>query len=499
MRKPRRLTPRPATVSRMPSPEMAVIPRVEALVGRELAGLVQTSRFNLGNGEDPHPSEILKRRSKPGQRLGELWGYMLEKDAFLAGLWGKRWRAVLGLPRYILPLDESPRAKEIAHFCRHALAEVPNLHINLRHQLEALTHGWSAEEILWERRDRGPIAGRWGIDLIDRPMWRFLYKSGELYIRRNDGEHLKAPAGKFLVNRTGSKDSPWGGLGLLHHVYWYWFSGEHGWKYFAILLEKWAQPTAVGKYRRSLDSKIDQSNVNRLFQAIDRIQTEYSIVIPDDLVVELLEAKRGGDVTYETFIGLANLAKALVILGEGDTSGFEKGQGSFARRRVSNEVRLETIRIDARELDAHLTDNLLRLLVQVNFGEDAPVPRWFTEVEDAEDLRMRQERADALLDRGLPLTLEDLYRINRQRMPRSGESIVRLASPDKRLELIDPPEGFDIATPEEPDIPIEPEPSEPEPPEAPPRPEARFVSTTERVALRRYRAGDIHQFALEGA
>ena len=474
----------------MPAAPVAMVPKVDSLIGQELAGLVQTSRYPFKNREIPPPSNVLLKRSKFGMRQGELWDHMLDRDAFLSGLWAKRWKAVLGLPRYILPRDESPEAKNVADFCRLALSEVPRLHINLRHQFEALTHGWSAEEILWQHRDRGPIAGKWGLDLIDRPMWRFLYKDDEaagprLYVRRPDGNHLLAPDGKFVVNKTGSKDNKWGGLGLLHQVYWYWFSGEHGWKYFATLIEKWAQPTAVGKYKRSVDSRIDNDNVSQLFQAIDQIQTEYSIVIPDDLMVELLEARRGGEVSYKEFIGLANLAKALVFLGEGDTSGFEQGHGSFARRNVSNKVRLETIRLDAHELDAHLTDNLLRLLVWVNFGPDVPVPFWFTEVDDAEDLAMRQERADAMLDRGLPLPLEDYYRLNRQRLPKEGESVLRMPGSERRLEVVDPPEGFAGTAPI-------PEPAHDDEAVAKVFP----FTAAARMALRRHRAGDLHRYQL---
>ena len=196
------------------------------------------------------------------------------------------------------------------------------------------------------------------------------------------------------------------------------------------------------------------------------------------------------ELTYEKFIGLANLAKALIFLGEADTSGFEQGQGSFARRRVSNEVRLETIRIDAHEFDAHMTDNLLRLLVEVNFGPDAPVPFWFTEVDDAEDLKMRQERADAMLDRGLPLPLEDYYRINKQRLPRAGESILR-STGQRSIEVVDPPEGFDLGTadPESTDfqVPVDADPAQ-----------ANLLPFTAgaRAAVRRYRAGDLHDYLL---
>lgn len=463
--------------------------RAESPVARELAGLVQTSRYFFPQGEVPPPSEVLLKRSKSTWRLGQLWDDMLERDAFLAGLWMKRWKAFLGLPRYVLPRNETPRAKELALFARLALSEVPALHTNLVHQAQMLSHGWAAEEILWQLRTRGPIAGKWGIDLVDRPMSRFAYKllpgpeqPGQerelrpvLHVRRLSGSPVPAPPGKFLVARTWSKDNPWGGLGLLHHIYWHYFAAAHAWKYWAVLVEKWAQPTAVGKYRRTANKTTDDANVSILFDAIDQIQSEYSIVIPEDLVVELLEAKRGGEVSYEKFVGTANLAKALVMLGEADTSGFEQGQGSFARRRVSNEVRLETIRIDAHELDAHLTDNLLRPLIEVNFGSDEPFPYWFTEVEDAEDLKVRQARGDEMLAKGFPLALEDFYRTNLQRMPRDGESVVRRAGPAE-VEVLDPPEGFPIRPQETAELP--------------------FVSDSDRAAVVRYGAGDIHNYRL---
>lgn len=474
---------------------MRAVPKGDALIAREIAGLVQTSHYYFPHGEVPPPSEILRKRSRSSWKLGELWDDMLSHDTFLSGLWQKRYKAYLGLPRYILPFDETPRAKELALFARLVLREVPSLHVNLVHQSQFLTHAWAAEEMIWGRRDRGPIAGKWGLDLVDRPMWRFAYKllpvpgaptpaRGEaqalqpvLHVRRLGGTKIPAPPGKFLIARGWSKDNPWGGLGLLHYLYWFYFAAQHAWKYWAVLVEKWAQPTAIGKYPRSTNRGVNDASVSTLFDAIDQIQSEYSIVIPSDLIVELLEAKRGGEVSYKDFVAAANLAKALLMLGEGDTSGFEQGQGSFARRKVSNEVRLETIRIDAHELDAHLTDNLLRPITEVNFGPDAPAPYWWTEVDDAEDLRMRQDRADALLERGLPIALEDYYRTNLQRMPRAGESVLRSSSAPT-VDVVDPPQGFPIRDPQ--GFPIREKP----------------FSASDRAALARHAAGDLHCYRM---
>lgn len=427
------------------APSVALAKSADPRILQELAS-PEVGNFEL-RGEVKPKSEILLTRSLPGQGLGDLWPYMLDKDPYSAGMWGKRWKAYLGLPRYILPRDETREAKKTAEFCRLALAEVPRLHTNLEHQMGAMTDAWAAEEIMWQPRTSGPISGKWGLDLIDRPQRRFLYKRNqtgvpELHVRRRNGKHVKAPDGKFLIAKTGSKENPWGGLGLLHKLYWTWYAGEHAWKYYALLLEKWCMPTAVGKYEPGKDKVLNQQKADQLRGLLEQIQTDYSIAIPKGLEIGLIEAARGGEVSFTAFLQMVNLGKALVFLGEGDTSGIESGQGSHARRRVSNEVRLETLRIDAHEMDAHYTDQLLKLLVWVNFGPSAPVPYWWTEIQDMENLAMRQERADSLLSKGLPLPLEDFYRLNRQRMPREGESVIRLQSSEGAIEVIDPPPGF---------------------------------------------------------
>ena len=103
---------------------------------------------------------------------------------------------------------------------------------------------------------------------------------------------------------------------------------------------------------------------------------------------------------------------------------------------------------------------------------------------------MRQERADAMLERGLPLALEDFYRLNKQRIPRQGESILRLPGAEGSVEVLDPPDGFEA--------PSEPEPAaEPIERAAESEPAAVLPFTrSARAALRRHQAGDLHEFRL---
>lgn len=399
------------------------LPKVEPLLDVEIASRGATEWYRSFDGEDPHPSKILQQKSGPSQRLGELYDEMLEKDADLSGLWEKRWKAVLGLPRFIVASDSSPLARDIAEFCHQKLRRIPSLHLNLSHQLQAITHGIAIDEVIWTRDDDGDVVPA---DIVDRPMHRFLFRSGELYVRQAGGEAVAANPANFLVSRNGTKDNPWG-VPLLDKIWRFWWLKKFGWKYFAVFLEKWAQPTAVGKYPRSRGKNADtedDANQQALLDAASRIQTDYAVAIPEDLAIDLLEAQRSGSANYEHFIMLANRAMALFFLGEVDTSGLAKGPGSFAKNRVSNEVRLETIRIDSHALTSHLTDHLLRPMVVLNFGATAPVPRFHIVADEAEDRQLRQAGIQAVLDLGQPVPSRHVYQTYQVPEPQEGDEVI---------------------------------------------------------------------------
>ena len=183
--------------SRIQAPNRVAVhsaPKVAPLLGGELADERSALRLFTHEGEDPHPSTILARYSLPEHRLGELYDHMLERDSNLGGLWEKRCKAVMGLPRFIVAADASDLAAETARFCRAALSLVPSFHSNLVHQLQGISHGVSIEEVMWERMPRGPLSGAVvPVDLIDRPMHRFTFKSGRLHVLRPNGESMLAP------------------------------------------------------------------------------------------------------------------------------------------------------------------------------------------------------------------------------------------------------------------------------------------------------------------
>ncbi len=419
--------------------------RIEPWIGREMAGENDVERaFATTLGEVEHPSEVLRKRSEWHHRVGELYDHMVDRDAHLSGLELKRGDAVLNLPRRIEPGDASPLALEAAELSRWALGQIETLSINYRHQLESRGRGLAFEEIVWERLERGPYAGATvPVAMIDRPMHRFAFarKDHQLHVRRwqttkresrlaargslGGISGIPAPAGKFQISRSGTKDSPWGGKALLDQCYWYWFLKNHGWKWWAVSVEKWAQPTAKVTYPYNpADKKADRDLQEKALALAEAFQTEYAVAVPEGVLLELLEATRSGGFSYENFVDSCNRAMSLLWMGEINTSGLRPGVGAFASEKVSNEIRKEKVALDARDLGSAWSDGVLRWIADVNDGPGVASPKLIIETVEAEDRKLRQEAMGRVLDAGQPVPRRDFYLAHQVRMPEPGEAVV---------------------------------------------------------------------------
>jgi len=245
--------------------------------------------------EIQHPSRFVRERSEVGDRVGELYSRMVDTDTTMAGLWEKRVKAVLSLPRFIRAADSSPAAEETALFVRTALSQIPLRVVPISNTLEAVLKGVAINEVLWERVSRGPLAGAWlPVDLIDRPMWRFGWSASDrsLHVVGNllQREPLPAPPMKFQVLSYGTKDNPWG-RALLDRLYWVWYLKKHASKYWALFVERFAQPLAKGTYPyKPGQEATNKEHQDRLLAILNTIRTGTAIALPEGLDVAFLEA-----------------------------------------------------------------------------------------------------------------------------------------------------------------------------------------------------------------
>lgn len=376
---------------------------------REVATIAtDPNRYVFGNRITPEDSTLASR----GQGKG-LWLYDdLERDGQVFAVLQKRRAALIGRPWEVEPADESPAAQRSAELVTSQL-EAIGVEDLVEELLGALLKGVGIVEVIWDATAEGiaPVA------IKGRDPRRFAFRAvtdtagrvdHELRLLTRaqplDGEAV--PPRKFIVHRYGRRyDNPWG-LGLGHRLFWPVFFKRKGVGFWLGALEKFGQPTGLGRY----PAGTPESEQKKLLQALQAISTDSGVAIPEGMTIELLEAKRAG--TFDSYERLAQYMDAeisRIVLGETLTSSVGDS-GSRALGDVHNEVRLELTRADADQLSRTLNATLVRWIVDLNLPS-APPPRLWWDVSEPEDLAATAQRDKTLREIGFRPTLDRITEV----------------------------------------------------------------------------------------
>lgn len=212
-----------------------------------------------------------------------------------------------------------------------------------------------------------------------------------------EGELL--PDRKFWAFQTGADhdDEPYG-LGLGHWLYWPTFFKRNGMKFWLIFLEKFGQPTATGKYPNNAGA----TEKTRLLQALRAIHTDSGIIVPEGMVIELLEAARSGTADYTALYDRMNAAISKVIVGQTMTA--DDGS-SRAQASVHMDVRQDIVKADADLICDSFNRGPAHWLTGWNFT-GAATPRVWRRLEEPEDLRLVATRDKTIFDMGFKPSLK---------------------------------------------------------------------------------------------
>jgi phage gp29-like protein len=306
--------------------------------------------------------------------------------------------ALIGKEWVVDAADSSRRAKLAADRLRGVLERI-EWDDKTRKMLSAVLYGYAVAEVLWAT-DGAEIT----IDSIkvrNRSRFGFL-PSGELRMRtfanQMSGEAL--PAGKFWAFACGADhdDEPHG-LGLGHTLYWPVFFKKNGIKFWLTFLEKFGQPTALGKYGPSSSD----AEKRKLLEALRAIQTDSAIRIPDTMQVELLEAARSGTADYTALVDRMNASISKVYIGHSGAA--DSTPGKLGGEDNAGEVREDLIKADADLVCGSFNATVAKSLTWYN-DPTAPVPKVWRRVEPDEDLKSRAERDKVIFDMGYRPTLK---------------------------------------------------------------------------------------------
>ena len=361
-------------------------------ITQEIASITRdVSRVFYGGVLQTNDDDTLKTR---GAGKGLKIYDELKRDAHAGAVLAKRKLAVTSRPWCVEPASDKAIDKQAAELVEKALKHLRFNHLCKR-LLEATLKGYAVGEVMWEVRDGFVLPAR----VIARDARRFVFGVDDelrLLTRENMVTGEPMPDRKFIVHRRGADDDSPYGTGLGGMLFWPVFFKRNGITFWLTFADKFGSPTAIGKYPNGV-GKPEQT---KLLNALAAISQDAGVIVPEGMVIELLEAERSGSVdTYEKLVRYMDEQISKAVLGETmSTTAASTGLGSN-QAGVQNDVRLEVAKDDGDELDETLSDTLVRWIVEYNLP-GATLPRLEHDFEEPEDLVQRASRDKTLGDMG---------------------------------------------------------------------------------------------------
>ncbi|MDO8838009.1 MAG: DUF935 family protein [Parvibaculum sp.] len=282
---------------------------------------------------------------------------------------------------------------------------------------QGLFNGYAVGECLYARDGR-----YWTLDAVKvRRAARFRFGvdgSLRLLTQSNSQDGELMPPRKFWTYAAGADndDDPYG-RGLGHYCYWpVWFK-KNAIKFWATYLDKYGAPTAVGKYPQQA-SKEDQ---DKLLGAVAAMRSDSGMIIPEGMLIELVEATRAGSVDFDKLYDRMDGAIAKVILSQTMTTDAKaSGIGSGAAE-AHMEVREEIVKSDADIICGGFNRGPVRWQTEWNFP-GARLPVVYRKLEQQEDLSSAAERDVKLTQIGWAPSeqrIKEVYGENYERVQRA--------------------------------------------------------------------------------
>ncbi|HZH98817.1 MAG TPA: DUF935 family protein [Fimbriimonadaceae bacterium] len=299
----------------------------------------------------------------------------MQQDSMIQTVLGVKKQGVLAVPWEILPGDGSPAAREAADFAELAFSRMEGSPHTIMHgAMDAFAKGWSIQELVWGfdggrvwlRAVRPKDPGAFGVE-VD-PFGRI--KALRLELPGEQAREL--PREKFVIYSNRAAYGKPKGKSDLDAAYRHWQAKTALLEAWQIHLERFAMPTVLGKYDRSIPAE-EQTELLRHLEDLHKVT---ALTFPNEIEVDTLGGAKEPSTGFMEAIDFHNREISRAVLGQTLTTDEGRRVGSLAMGKVHLQVLLLQLQAIRRELaDAVMTEGVIRPLVELNFGQ-VPVPRF---------------------------------------------------------------------------------------------------------------------------
>ena len=350
----------------------------EADLGTEQAYVIPNSNRSIWSGglvAGLTPARLgsilnaVRNGDSPADYL-ELAGELEERDLHYRSVLSTRKHAVEGMPLYVEPVDESDEEMKIAEAVTDDIQKHADILDLTKNSLDALGKGFAVNEILWDTSGE-----RWKPSefRFRDPRW-FAYEreTGILKLREAYGSDLiLLEPYHYVIHEPNLISGKQITGGLAFSALFYWLIKHYDVTSWAAFVDRFGYPVRVGKYGK----KATKDDIVTLKRAVAAIGTDVGAVIPDSMILDIVESKTTSSnaEVYEKLAEWTDKQISKLVLGQ--TASTEGTAGKLGNEDSQEEVRQDIQKADASQLEQTLNRDLVIPYVKFNFGMRKAYPR----------------------------------------------------------------------------------------------------------------------------
>ncbi|MFL1781443.1 DUF935 domain-containing protein [Candidatus Hepatincolaceae symbiont of Richtersius coronifer] len=176
---------------------------------------------------------------------------------------------------------------------------------------------------------------------------------------------------------------------------------NYGVKDWGALIEVFGMPIRIGKY----DQSATDTDRTKLLQAVSDIGVDFAAIIPQEMQIEFIDAKvnSNGDL-YRNYINYLDEQISKIVLGQTMTT---HSGSSLSQAQVHNEVRQIIQKADALDLADTINRDLIKPLIDLNFGEQEFYPFLEFDFSKEEDKSLLMNIYEKTHNMGIPFSISE--------------------------------------------------------------------------------------------
>jgi phage gp29-like protein len=253
----------------------------------------------------------------------------------------------------------------------------------IRSILSAYDYGFSLHEKVYRYIEAGPFSGKIGIEALRQksptridfnvdPFGK-LKPMGIIQVQQTGTRKPLDPA-KFILHVYQQEFDNYYGESDLKAAYRFWFLKVNFFRYWGMYLEKFGIPLVWGKVTTPTVDATDQAKFRTI---VANLQAGMAAVAPDNLDLNFLEPSQSGKETFAVAIDVLNVSIARSILMPQLVGLAPQGNtGSLARAQEESDTLDMVLGGDSREVEDTLNEQLIRPLIDMNFGKMEVYPQF---------------------------------------------------------------------------------------------------------------------------